>query len=223
MTGARAVRAAPAGADRVFGDRLPLVVRYAELLATDGVTRGLIGRREVDRLWDRHLLNCAAVGQLIPAGSTVVDVGSGAGLPGIPLALVDETLHMTLVDPMLRRTTFLSECLGTLGLDRVRIVRGRADDQDVLQACSDADVVVARAVAPLDRLARWCLPLLRTGGVLLAIKGERATDEVATHRSTVLSAGASAVEVVHCRTEAAQTDTTVVTVTRSSRKGGRSR
>lgn len=147
---------APKEAQAVFGEFLPEAVRYAELLADAGVKRGLIGPREVPRLWERHLLNCAVLSEVVPEGVTVCDVGSGAGLPGIPLALVRPDLKITLLEPLLRRTNFLQEVVELLGLDHVTVVRGRAEE--VLGTLQPVHVVTARAVAPLDRLAGWGVP-----------------------------------------------------------------
>ena len=163
----------------VFGSALPRAEAYAELLATDGTVRGLIGPREVPRLWDRHLLNSVALTGLIPAGARVVDVGSGAGLPGIPLALARPDLAVTLLEPLARRVAFLDECVSRLELENVTVVRGRAEEGPVRRSLGGADVVTARAVAPLEKLAGWCLPLLRPGGRLLAVKGATAADELA--------------------------------------------
>lgn len=159
----------------LFGPRLALAERYALLLATDAVDRGLIGPRETDRLWDRHLLNCAAMAPAVPPGATLADVGSGAGLPGLVLAIARPDLSVRLVEPLLRRATFLSEAASTLDLANVEIVRARAED---LSGRWTVDVVTARAVAPLDRLLRWCLPLVRRGGEILALKGARAQEEL---------------------------------------------
>lgn len=165
----------PKAAEIVFGPALEQARRYAEILATCGVERGLIGPREVDRLWDRHLLNCAVLEAGIARGSRVCDVGSGAGLPGIVVALVRPDLTMVLLEPQLRRWTFLGEVIDMLELTgRVSAVRERAEEHDEWY-----DVVTARALAPMDRLARWCLPLCRPRGVLLAMKGRRAAEELA--------------------------------------------
>ena len=175
----------------LFGDRLALAEDYAGLLATDGVVRGLIGPREASRIWERHLINCAVMSEIIPIGASVVDVGSGAGLPGIVLAVARPDLHVILVEPLARRTAFLSEVVTALGLDTtVQVVRGRAEDV-VDGPPAGADVVTARAVAPLDRLAGWCLPLVRTGGRLLALKGASAEAEVAEHRAAIAALGGS--------------------------------
>ncbi|MGW7292902.1 16S rRNA (guanine(527)-N(7))-methyltransferase RsmG [Streptomyces xiamenensis] len=173
----------PAVAAEVFGDRLPDAVRYAELLADTGVRRGLIGPREVPRLWERHLLNCAVLSEVVPEGVTVCDVGSGAGLPGIPLALVRPDLEITLLEPLLRRTNFLQEVVELLGLDHVTVLRGRAEE--VLGSFTPVHVVTARAVAPLDRLAGWGVPLLRPYGEMLAIKGDTAEQELKAARAAL--------------------------------------
>lgn len=194
-------------AAEVFGEREPLVVAYAELLATDGVERGLIGPREVPRLWERHILNCAVLGELVPEGVAVIDVGSGAGLPGIPLAIARSDVEVMLVEPMLRRTVFLEEAVAALGLTNVTVFRGRAEDCDVA-----APVVTARAVASLDKLARWCLPLVVSGGELLAMKGSSAEGEVATHAKAVRKAGGGAAEVLTCGAKLLEVPTTIVRI-----------
>lgn len=213
-----AVSAAPEVAAAVFGPRLPLAVRYAALLATSGVERGLIGPREVDRLWERHLLNCAVVGAVIPAGSRVIDVGSGAGLPGLALALAWPSLSITLLEPMARRVDWLTEVLAELDLS-VSVVRGRAEERGVVDALSGADVVTARAVAPLARLAGWALPLLRPGGLLVAMKGQTASDEVARDAAAVRSLGGRAVEVHDCGSGIVDPLTRVVLVSRDDSAG----
>ena len=203
-----------------YPDAEHLLGRYAELLATDGVVRGLIGPREVARLWSRHLANCAVLEELVPAGSLVADVGSGAGLPGLPLALVRPDLRVVLVEPLLRRATFLGEAVTALGLDdRVEVVRGRAEEQSLA-----VDVVTARAVAPLDRLAGWTLPLARVGGILLALKGDGAADEVAASAAALERLGGGQIEVLTCGAGVVEPPTTVVKVVRLTagrRKGSR--
>ncbi len=200
----------------VFGDAFDRAEEYVRLLATEGTVRGLIGPREVPRLWDRHLLNSVALAPLVPAGARVVDVGSGAGLPGIPLALVRPDLTITLLEPLARRVTFLDECVDALGLGRVSVVRGRAEEGPVRRSLGGADVVTARAVAPLEKLAGWCLPLLRPGGQLLALKGSSAAEELA-------AAGLPDAVL----TEVGDPPATVVVVTRgtvrSTARGGRAR
>jgi 16S rRNA (guanine527-N7)-methyltransferase len=214
------VSGVPSGARQLFGDRIDRAVRYAEMLATDGVERGLIGPREVHRLWDRHLLNSAVIEELIATGAHVVDAGSGAGLPGIPLALARPDLRVTLVEPMLRRTDFLSEVVDELGLD-INVVRGRVEDAAVRDRVGTVEVVTCRAVATLDKLADWCLPLVRPGGQLLAIKGERADDEVKEHRRVTASLGAGTVRVVRCGGDYLDPPTTVVVAERRGATPGR--
>lgn len=161
--------------DERWGFAVPALQQYEERLATVGLERGLIGPREVERLWDRHIINSAVLESCVPERSTVIDVGSGAGLPGIPLAIVRPDLRVTLLEPLLRRSVFLEETVAELGLsDRITVVRGRAEDKLV----PPADIVTARAVAALDKLLAWCWPLVRTGGSLVALKGERAQEEV---------------------------------------------
>ena len=167
----------PDSVEEVFGDRASLAVRYVEFLAGPGLERGLMGPRERPRLWDRHVLNSAAAASHISSGESVVDIGSGAGLPGIPLALARPDLRMSLVEPLLRRATFLEEIVDVLGID-VRVIRGRAEEKGVIRQAGQADVVTSRAVAPLGKLAAWSAPLLRTGGRMVALKGASAADEV---------------------------------------------
>ncbi|MGI5146483.1 16S rRNA (guanine(527)-N(7))-methyltransferase RsmG [Plantactinospora sp. CA-294935] len=244
----------------LFAERLPLAAAYAELLAGPGVLRGLIGPRETPRIWDRHLLNCAAVAELLPVGASVVDVGSGAGLPGIVLAIARPDLAVTLVEPLARRAVFLAEVVTALDLaDTVTVVRARAEelaasrresaagrrrragrsgpssrplpvDPDVplpvgtggpvdlanlpAELRVPADVVTARAVAPLDRLAGWCLPLAVPGGRLLALKGASAAEEVAEHAETVRRLGGSAPVVRQAGLGVVDPPTTVVEVVR---------
>lgn len=167
---------APPEAALLFpGERLDLARSYADLLATAGVERGLIGPREVPRLWDRHLVNCAVLGEAVPAGASVADVGSGAGLPGVVLAVARPDLRITLIEPLLRRATFLQEVVDELGLEQVRVWRGRAEE---LHGAETFDVVTARAVAPLPRLLEWSMPLVGPDGALLAMKGSSAASEI---------------------------------------------
>lgn len=165
----------PSEAAGVFSSRLDLAERYCALLATDGVVRGLIGPREAPRLWERHLLNCAVVGDAIAEDATVADIGTGAGLPGLVLAIRRPDLSVTLVEPLLRRTTFLEEVVTELALANVTVVRGRAEE---LHGVRTFAVVTSRAVAPLDRLLSWCWPLVAPGGQVLAMKGSSAQQEV---------------------------------------------
>ena len=155
--------------------QLPMIEQYAALLATEGVIRGLIGPREVPRLWDRHILNSALMADLLPQDSTLADIGSGAGLPGLVLAIGRSDVHVTLIEPLLRRTTFLSEVVAELNLDNVEVVRGRAEE---VHGKLTFDVVTSRAVAPLPRLLAWSMPLVAQDGRLLALKGSNIADEL---------------------------------------------
>jgi 16S rRNA (guanine527-N7)-methyltransferase len=181
----------PPGAAAVFGSALTRLQRYAELLADDAVTRGLIGPREVPRLWERHLVNCAQVAPAFDPGARVCDVGSGAGLPGVVLALVRPDLEITLLEPLLRRATFLHDVVSELALERVRVVRGRAEEH----VGAGFDAVTARAVAPLGRLIRLTLPMCRPGGTLVAMKGAGAAEELAAAQEALRRAGARSSQV----------------------------
>ena len=214
---------APEEAAAVFGELLPQAARYAELLTSIGVERGLIGPRETERIWDRHVLNSAAVAELVSPGERVIDVGSGAGLPGIPLAMAAPAVRIVLVEPLLRRATFLSEVVADLGLANVEVVRGRAEDRDVIQTQGEADAVTSRAVASLDKLARWSLPLLRIGGRMLAMKGDRADTELAEYGRVLASLGAGDVRVMRCGESYLNPPATVVVAHRSEQKGRRPR
>jgi 16S rRNA (guanine527-N7)-methyltransferase len=201
-----------AAAASLFGTRLPIAEAYATLLVTDGIVRGLIGPREADRIWDRHLLNCVATAELIPPDADVIDVGSGAGLPGVVLAIARPDLKVVLVEPMARRVTFLSEVAAKLDLAGVTVVRARAEE--CVDVVAPAGVVVARALAPLDRLAGWCLPLTVVGGRVLALKGASAAEEVAAHREAVRRLGGGAMTVHECGSGVLDTPTAVVEIVR---------
>lgn len=209
------VSAAPQAADILFGPGLNGARRYAEILAGAGVERGLIGPREVDRLWDRHLLNSAAIGELLPQNARVADIGSGAGLPGIPLALARPDLRVTLIEPLLRRSDFLREVIEELEID-VTVVRGRAEARAVREEVGEMDAVTSRAVASLDKVAKWSMPLLRPGGEMLAIKGERAEEEAREHRRVLASLGAIDVRVMKCCADVLDPPATVVVARRRS-------
>jgi 16S rRNA (guanine527-N7)-methyltransferase len=193
----------------VFGDELPRAAEYAGLLATEGVTRGLIGPREAGRLWERHLLNCAFAGELVPERGELADIGSGAGLPGIVIALLRPSLRVTLVEPMLRRCVFLQECVVRLGLDNAMVVRGRAED---LAGSVRADIVTARAVAPLGKLAGWASGLLRPGGELLAIKGQAAREELTAARPVLSRLAVRSAVITRVGGDSVISATTVVRV-----------
>jgi 16S rRNA (guanine527-N7)-methyltransferase len=176
-----------------------LLSRYAGWLAGPGTVRGLIGPREVPRLWDRHLLNSAALAELVPPAVRLVDIGTGAGLPGIAVACVRPELRVDLVESMQRRTDFLTEVVADLGLaDRVRVIHGRAEDSSVVNTVGSAEFVTARAVAPLDRLVRWAFPLLRPAGSLLAVKGATAEDEMTEHQRYLARMRAEVKGVIEC-------------------------
>ena len=203
----------PPEAANVFGDGMEQAVRYARILAGAGVERGLIGPREADRLWDRHLLNSAALNELLDPGDQIADIGSGAGLPGIPLALARPDLRVTLIEPLLRRSDFLREVIDDLGVD-ITVVRGRAEEQGVRQQVGEMDAVVSRAVAGLDKLTRWSMPLLRPGAQMMALKGQRAEAELDEHRRVMESLGAVDARVVTCGGDYLNPPATVVTARR---------
>ncbi len=188
-------------------DRHALIEQYAALLASEGVLRGLIGPREVGRLWDRHLVNSALVAPLVPPHASLADLGSGAGLPGLVIAIARADVPVTLIEPMARRTAFLEEAVERLGLETVEVVRGRAEDWARPERF---DVVTARALAPLPKLLRWALPLVRPGGAVLAMKGSSAEEEIAAAAAELARAQATA-EVLHPEVTGA-TSTTVVRV-----------
>lgn len=195
------------------------MVRYAVLLSSAGVERGLIGPREVPRLWDRHLLNCAVAVPLVPADADVIDVGSGAGLPGIVWAIARPDLRVTCLEPLQRRATFLEEVVTELDLtDRVHVVRARAED--IVRGRGPvtslrARVVTARAVAPLERLAGWTVPLVQPGGELLALKGRSAAEEVQASATVLERLGIVSIEVVECGLGVVDPPTTVVRAVKS--------
>jgi 16S rRNA (guanine527-N7)-methyltransferase len=210
------VPVAPAVAAEVFGVALPAAERYVAMLAGDGVVRGLIGPREVSRLWDRHVLNSAAMAEAVPAGARVVDVGSGAGLPGIPLGLARPDLTITLVEPMARRVEFLTDVVTSLGAPW-RVVRGRAEERSVVRTVGPVDVVTARAVAPLPRLVGWCRGLLRPGAQLIALVGARAAADVPALVPQLEAAGMREVHTRSVGVGLGPAATTVVVMTRGAR------
>jgi 16S rRNA (guanine527-N7)-methyltransferase len=207
--------APPSSSAAVFGERLPLATRFAAWLAGAGVERGLVGPRETDRLWDRHLLNCAVVEALIPTGASVIDIGSGAGLPGVPLAIARPDLTVVLVESMLRRSAFLTEVVADLGLAEVAVRRARAEDlARSLTEGELADVVTARAVAPIEKLARWALPLTRPDGAVLALKGVGAAQEVSAAWPMLRRLGVTEARLVSLSLAAAPVGVTVDEVAR---------
>jgi 16S rRNA (guanine527-N7)-methyltransferase len=206
----------PQEAAVLFGDALPAAVAYADLLTGPGVDRGLVGPAEAVRIWDRHLLNCAVVADLVPAQCVLADLGSGAGLPGIVLALLRPEAEVLLVESMARRVAFLTECVQTLGLPRVRVIRGRAED---LAGEISADIVTARAVAPLGKLAGWAIGLCRPGGTVLAIKGASAPSEVSESRSVLHQLGVRDLAVLQVGSEMVDPPATVVRFTAPRQRG----
>jgi 16S rRNA (guanine527-N7)-methyltransferase len=205
-----------------FGPRGALAEAFADHLRTSAVERGLLGPREVPRLWSRHILNCAAVSPLLPSAAEVVDVGSGAGLPGLVLAIAREDVRVTLVEPLLRRVAWLEEVTADLGLTNVSVLRARAEEVRP----EWADIATARAVAPLAKLSAWCLPLVRPGGVMLAIKGRSAGEELEATQDTLPLLGAVAWEVRELGADLLDEPTTVVEIRKGDagvpvRRGGR--
>jgi 16S rRNA (guanine527-N7)-methyltransferase len=203
---APAVQAFPAGV-------VAALQEYADLLATEAVLRGLIGPREVPRLWERHLLNCATLAELIPRAAKVCDLGSGAGLPGLVLAIVRADLHVTLVEPLSRRTTFLDGAVAALQLDQVEVIRGRAES---LHGRRTFDVVTARALAPMTRLIEWAIPLVAGDGELLALKGRSAASELEVAAEALVRFGCSEPAVVVVPQVDGESTTTIIRVSRAA-------
>lgn len=199
----------------IFGPNLDRAQHYHDLLATDGATRGFIGPREVLRLWERHILNCAVLSEAIDTGCTVADIGSGAGLPGIPLALARPDLTIFLVEPLLKRSVFLNEVVAALELDNVTVVRGRAEERVVKASIGLVDVATSRAVAPLGKLVGWSLPLVKPGGKMIAMKGSSVHEELERDRKEIRKAGGRAPSIFSV---GAQLDepTTLISVTKNN-------
>jgi 16S rRNA (guanine527-N7)-methyltransferase len=196
-------------ATSVFGDRLPLAERYVDHLATSGIERGLIGPRELPRLWSRHVLNCAVVQELIGQDQRVADVGSGAGLPGLCLAIARPDLDITLIEPLERRIIWLDEVIEDLGIENVDVRRGRAEQ---LVGDIDVDVVTARAVSALVGLLDITLPLLRGTGQLLALKGKSAEEEIQKSKKKLDKYGVRSAGIVTAGDDVLEQPTTVVQV-----------
>ena len=200
--------AEPAVAAQIFGANLEKARQYAASLVRDGDELGLLGPRELPRLWSRHILNSAVVSQLVADGASVADVGSGAGLPGIPMAIAQPNATFTLIEPMERRSNWLIEQVAALGLTNVNVKRARAEEVgDVF------DVVTARAVSALPKLLRLTVPLTRDGGVILALKGSKAQDEINDSKSLIKKLNIAKFEVVQVGTEHLAEPTTVVRTT----------
>ncbi len=210
--------AAPPIVADIVGDRTPLLERYAAILATRGLDHGLVGPREVPRLWERHIVNCALLGEIIPQGAHVIDVGSGAGLPGLVLAVARPDLRVDLVEPLERRVRWLDAAVAELGLGgSVGVHRGKAQ---AFWGELTADLVTARAVARLADLTRWCLPLVPVGGALLAMKGESAARELEEDRNAVEGVGGRDPELVTIGAGRVDVPTRVIRVTRGERPEG---
>lgn len=195
----------------LMGSNADAAQSYVQWLSTEGLTRGLLGPREADRLWDRHILNCVVIAELVDDDARVADVGSGAGLPGIPLALARPDLSIVLIEPMLRRSEFLRETVELLQLRSTTVLRSRSED---VRDREGFDIATARAVAPLERLAGWTLPLLRPGGRLLAMKGSTAVDELSAASASLARMGATSCTIERVGAGLVDPPTTVVVVAR---------
>lgn len=204
----------PPAAAELFGDNLDKAIAYHESLATDGSVRGFIGPREIPRLWDRHILNCGVIGEAMGQGISVADVGSGAGLPGIPLAIARPDLEIILIEPLLKRSVYLGEVIEQLGLDNVSVIRGRAEEKAVRKQIGHVDVVTSRAVAPLGRLASWSLPLVKVGGRMIAMKGASVAEEIERDAKAIRNAGGGEVKVYTVGGELLDEPTTLISIRR---------
>lgn len=182
----------PIEAVKVFGDRIELARGYAKALIRDGDLLGLLGPRELPRLWTRHILNSAVVSELVPSGKTVADIGSGAGLPGIPMAICLPNNHFTLIEPMERRSEWLKDLVSELGLTNVTVLRARAEEVGEV-----FDIATARAVSALPKLLRLVVPLVRNGGEVLALKGSKAGEEIEEAKRLAKKLGLAGFEIVY--------------------------
>ncbi len=198
----------PPAAVAIFGDRISLARRYAELLVRDSDTLGLLGPREMPKLWTRHILNSAVVSELVPVGVRVADVGSGAGLPGIPMAIVQPDSHFTLIEPMERRSDWLNLVVAELGLTNVSVLRARAEDVGEV-----FDLVTARAVSALPKLLRLTVPLTKHGGAIIALKGGKAAEEIEESKKLVKKLKIASFEVIQTGSQILDEATLVVRTT----------
>ena len=201
------IEQAPEVAEAIFGSSFEKAVKYANLLARDSETLGLLGPRELDKLWSRHILNSAVVSELVDSGMKVADIGSGAGLPGLPVAIANPDCQMTLVEPMERRSDWLKEVVGELGLDNVRVFRVRGEDLD-----PQFDAVMARAVAALPKLIRFAIPGVLPGGRLLALKGAKAEEEIEEAKKLAKKFKLDSFEVVYAGGDKLEEPTKLVEV-----------
>ena len=204
--------AEPAAAVAIFGDQIDQARSFAQTLANDSDKLGLLGPRELDKLWSRHILNSAVVAELVRPGDKVADVGSGAGLPGIPMAIARPDADFVLIEPMERRSSWMLEVVDDLGLKNVRVLRSRAGDVTE----QDFDIVTARAVAALDKLLKMCVPLLKPGGALIALKGSKAAEEIANSKKLDKKLGISSFEILVCGEKFLAEPTSVVKTTLDS-------
>lgn len=195
----------PIEASKIFGDRIDLARRYAEALVRDGDLLGLLGPRELPRLWTRHILNSAVVSELVPIGKSVADIGSGAGLPGIPMAICLPNNHFTLIEPMERRSDWLKDLVAELGLSNVTVLRARAEEVGQV-----FDIATARAVSALPKLLRMVVPLVRAGGEVIALKGSKAADEIEEAKRLQKKLGLSGFEIVYAGKDVLAEPTLVV-------------
>jgi 16S rRNA (guanine527-N7)-methyltransferase len=204
--------AEPAAAVAIFGDQIDQARSFAQTLANDSDELGLLGPRELDKLWSRHILNSAVVAELVSPGDKVADVGSGAGLPGIPMAIARPGAEFVLIEPMERRSSWMLEVVEHLGLKNVRVLRSRAEDVTE----QDFDIVTARAVAALDKLLKMCVPLLKPGGALIALKGSKAAEEITNSKKLEKKLGISSFEILVCGEKFLPEPTSVVKTTLDS-------
>lgn len=195
----------PAAASQIFGENIGQARRYFELLVRDGDLLGLLGPREMPKLWTRHILNSAVVAELVSAGKTVADVGSGAGLPGIPMAIAQPEANFTLIEPMERRSEWLKATIADIGLTNVRVLRARAEE-----VAEVFDVVTARAVSALPNLLKMCVPMTNHGGEVLALKGSKAADEIQDSKKLQKKLGIESFEIVRVGGDFLQDSTLVV-------------